>query len=113
MEQIILYGAIFVAMYFLMIRPQQKRAQAARDMLNTIEKGTHVVTIGGLHGIVEELNDDTVVLDCEGVYLTFERRAIGRIVPSTPETTEELSEQPEESTSEVSAEDVVTNLEQD
>ncbi|WP_080146110.1 preprotein translocase subunit YajC [Marinilactibacillus piezotolerans] len=68
--------------YFLMIRPQQKRAREAQDMLNSLQKGDSIVTIGGLHGVIDEVQADgkTVVVDCEGIYLTFERRAIARIV---------------------------------
>lgn len=73
---------IFVLMYFMMIRPQQKQAKKTQDMLNSLQKGDSVVTIGGLHGIIDEVNAEanTVVLDCEGIYLTFERRAIARVV---------------------------------
>ena len=73
---------IMGVMYFVMIRPQQKAAKKAQDMPNSLEKGDSVVTIGGLHGIIDEVNEDgkTIVLDCEGIYLTFERRAVSRIV---------------------------------
>lgn len=72
-------------MYFLMIRPQQKAAKKAQEMLDSLEKGDAVVTIGGLHGIIDEVSADekTIVLDCEGIYLTFERRAVSRIVEKT------------------------------
>ena len=72
-------------MYFLMIRPQQKAAKKAQEMLDSLEKGDAVGTIGGLHGIIDEVSADekTIVLDCEGIYLTFERRAVSRIVEKT------------------------------
>lgn len=84
--------------YFFMVRPQQKRAKEAQNMLNSLQKGDSVVTIGGLHGVIDEVSadDKTVVLDCEGIYLTFERRAIARIVTKAESvsnngaTTEEL-----------------------
>lgn len=68
--------------YFLMVRPQQKRAKEAQNMLNSLQKGDSIVTIGGLHGVIDEVTADnkTVVIDCEGIYLTFERRAVARIV---------------------------------
>lgn len=65
-----------------MIRPQQKQAKQRQQMLAQIEKGTKVVTIGGLHGIVDSLDAKTVVLDVEGVYLTFDRAAIRTVVPA-------------------------------
>ncbi len=72
----------FGAMYFLLIRPQKKQQEQVRNMLDSLEDGDSVVTIGGLHGVVDEINDvnNTIVLDCEGIYLTFERRAIARVV---------------------------------
>lgn len=97
MDNLLVFGIMLIAMYFLMIRPQQKRVKDAQDMLSKMQKGSRVVTIGGLHGVVEELNDTTVVLDCEGVYLTFERRAIATVQSVT---VEELK--PEESAVEVS-----------
>ncbi|MGB3160772.1 MAG: preprotein translocase subunit YajC [Carnobacterium sp.] len=75
------FAAIMGLMYFMMIRPQKKAADKTKDMLASMKKGDGVVTIGGLHGIIDELNeaDKTVVINCEGIFLTFERRAIARI----------------------------------
>lgn len=84
------YALLFGAMYFLMIRPQKKQAAKTQNMLNEMKPGDHVVTIGGLHGVIDEVNtsDNTIVLDCEGIFLTFERRAIARIKQSAPVTSE-------------------------
>ncbi len=73
--------AMFGIMYFLLIRPQKKQQEQVKDMLDSLAEGDSVVTIGGLHGIVDEVHETTktVVLDCEGIYLTFDRRAIARI----------------------------------
>lgn len=70
-----------VLIYFLTIRPQKKRQEEHKNMIQNLSKGDRVVTIGGLHGIVDEQDDvsQTVVIDCEGVYLTFEKRAIARV----------------------------------
>lgn len=105
------YGVLFGVMYFILIRPQKKQAQKTQDMLSQIKPGDKVVTIGGLHGIVEEINsdDNTVVLDCEGIFLTFEKRAISRISKVATITTDDAivetytateSEQTEEDKSE-------------
>lgn len=79
----------FGAMYFLLIRPQKKQQEQVRNMLDSLEEGDSVVTIGGLHGVVDEINDvnNTIVLDCEGIYLTFERRAIARVVSKAEAST--------------------------
>lgn len=85
--------ALMGIMYLLMIRPQQKRAKETQSMLSSLGKGDAIVTIGGLHGVVDEVVEDnnTVVIDCEGIYLTFERRAVARIVTKASGTqTEEL-----------------------
>ncbi|GAB2478776.1 preprotein translocase subunit YajC [Alkalibacterium psychrotolerans] len=90
-------------MYLLMIRPQQKKAKETQNMLSALQKGDAIVTIGGLHGIVDEVIDtnNTVVIDCEGIYLTFERRAVARIVTKasaagTPNAEELGTNTPEE-----------------
>lgn len=83
MLPIILLIAMMGAMYFMQ-RNQKKQAQDHLSRLKKLEKGTDVVTIGGLHGRVDEVNldDNTVVLDIDGVYLTFELLAIKTILAS-------------------------------
>ena len=77
---------VFVAMLglmFLMQCSQKKQAQKRMDSLNKLQKGYEVITIGGLYGTVDEVNTDkrTVVLDVDGVYLTFELTAIKTVLP--------------------------------
>ena len=77
---------VFVAMLglmFLMQHSQKKQAQKRMDSLNKLQKGYEVITIGGLYGTVDEVNTDkrTVVLDVDGVYLTFELTAIKTVLP--------------------------------
>lgn len=69
-------------MYFLLIRPQKQQQEKVQDMLANLEVDDSVATIGGLHGVIDEINEEaeTVVLDCEGIYLTFERRSIARVI---------------------------------
>jgi preprotein translocase subunit YajC len=55
-------GLALVAMYFLMIRPQRKQEKNRQQMLAQIDKNDHVVTIGGVKGIVYSVGDDDVVL---------------------------------------------------
>jgi preprotein translocase subunit YajC len=82
--------ALFALMYFMMIRPQRKQQQKRREQLSKIKPGDQVVTIGRLHGVVDEINDaeKTVTLDCDGIYLVFDLSAIAQvkqpaIAPST------------------------------
>jgi preprotein translocase subunit YajC len=53
---------MFAIMYFLMIRPQQKRQREHRQMLESLGKGDRVVTSGGIHGTIVGIKDDVVVL---------------------------------------------------
>lgn len=73
-------------MYFMIIRPQKNAAKAKQEMLENMKQGDHVVTVGGLHGVIDEIDrgDNVVVLDCEGVYLTFELFAIASVKRATP-----------------------------
>lgn len=86
---------MFGIMYFLLIRPQKKQQEKVKDMLDSLAVGDSITTIGGLHGIIDEIHDEakTVVLDCEGIYLTFERRAVSRI---TSKGTDGLAAEPED-----------------
>ncbi|NJD56833.1 MAG: preprotein translocase subunit YajC [Nitrospirae bacterium] len=53
---------IFVIFYFMLIRPQQKRAKEHKSMLENLKKGDKVVTSGGEYGVVEEVKTNTVIL---------------------------------------------------
>ena len=108
-------------MMYLTTSKQKKAMKAQQEKLNAIQPGDKVVTIGGLHGVVSELRttagNNTVLLDCEGIYLEFERQAIKTVIPGTgmdeavEETTEvsEVSQTPETTeTVETVVEEVVT-----
>ncbi|MBD2870425.1 preprotein translocase subunit YajC [Paenibacillus arenilitoris] len=80
---------MFAVFYFLLIRPQQKKQKQRTSMLNQLKKGDKISTIGGLHGTVVELTDDTVVLRVnDTTKMTFERSAINTIITSAPEVKE-------------------------
>lgn len=79
MEQygnIFLFGAMFVVMYFFMIRPQQKRAKAEKEFETGLKVGDKVITKSGLHGRVAELAERTIVLETMSGKLKMERSAI-------------------------------------
>ena len=57
---------LFVMMYFLTIRPQRKRQQEHQKMMQAIQRGDRVITIGGLYGTVESINEDSVTIKVEG-----------------------------------------------
>ena len=77
MPTIIMMVLLFVVFYFFMIRPQQKKAKDARKFRESLQKGAKVVTIGGLHGKVVDVNDKTVLLEVsDGVKMRFEKSAV-------------------------------------
>ncbi|MBF9142904.1 preprotein translocase subunit YajC [Hymenobacter properus] len=81
--QLIIPIAIGLVFYFFMVRPQQKRTADAKAFRQSLTKGSRIVTIGGLHGLVVDLTDDTVVVEVDrGVKLRFDRTAIAREVGS-------------------------------
>ena len=71
--------AIGLVLYFFMIRPQQKKASDTKKFRESLVKGARVITIGGLHGQIVEISDNTVLLEVErGVRLRFDRTAVAR-----------------------------------
>ena len=54
---------LFVIFYFLLIRPQQKRAKEHKEMVKRLEQGDNVVTTGGLHGRVTSVSEDTLTIE--------------------------------------------------
>lgn len=72
---------LVVVFYFMLLRPQRKREQERVKMLNSLKKGDKVVTIGGLHGSIVDLNEQKVTLKVnENSRLVFERSAINQVV---------------------------------
>ena len=60
---LVLIGGMFVLMYFLMIRPQNKQRKAEEEMRNNVEIGDDVVTIGGIVGKVVSTKDDALIIE--------------------------------------------------
>jgi preprotein translocase subunit YajC len=81
-ESFILIGLMFVVLYFLMIRPQMKRAKEHKTMIDALQKGDEVVTGGGVLGRVVRLNDNYVTLEiAERVEVQVQRPAIQLVLP--------------------------------
>jgi preprotein translocase subunit YajC len=79
----IMLGILIVGMYFLMIRPQQRRRREMQEMQSTIGPGDQVLTIGGLYGTVTAIDDESVTLEvAPGVTNRYARGAINRVVPT-------------------------------
>jgi preprotein translocase subunit YajC len=73
----IMMGLMILIFYFFMIRPQQKKAKDQKRFTEEIQKGDYVVTVGGAHGRVAELEGDTFILEVEkGGRIRFNKSAI-------------------------------------
>jgi preprotein translocase subunit YajC len=88
---IILMVLIFAVMYFIVIRPQSKRAKETQKMLAELKKGDEVVTTGGIIGRISGIKDAEITLQVqEGVRIRIQRSAVtGRLkTPTEPTKTE-------------------------
>ena len=63
---IIFLGLIFAVFYFLIIRPQRKRQKEHNELVQELRKGDNVITAGGIHGVIESVTDESVVIKVEG-----------------------------------------------
>ena len=74
---LILIGGIIVIFYFFMIRPQQKKQKDQKKFLSEIKKGDMAVTMGGIHGKVAAIEDDTILLEVDkGTKIKVEKSSI-------------------------------------
>ncbi len=74
--------ALLVGLYFLMIRPQSKRAKEHRDLVTKLGKGDEVITSGGILGKITNISDDFISLViAEGIEVKVQRNAISTVLP--------------------------------
>lgn len=73
-----------VLMYFMMIRPEQKRKKEQANLLSAIKVGESVVLLSGMHGIISALDEKTVTVRAGDGNLVFDRSAVARIVRDEP-----------------------------
>ncbi|MES2150869.1 MAG: preprotein translocase subunit YajC [Pseudomonadota bacterium] len=73
---------MFVVMYFLMIRPQQKRAKEQKSMMDALAKGDEVITAGGILGKVSKVNDTYITIEiATGTEVVIQKSAITTLLP--------------------------------
>lgn len=71
---------IFAVFYFFIIRPQRKRQQEHEEMVQALKKGDKIVTIGGIHGTITRIDDDSVLAQVDNnVKLRFDKNAIANV----------------------------------
>ena len=63
---------LFIAMYFLMIRPQKKKDKQIQDMRNSLQVGDEIVTIGGIYGKIVKTKDETIIIAVGADKVKFE-----------------------------------------
>ncbi|MEN9304012.1 MAG: hypothetical protein RL264_2441 [Bacteroidota bacterium] len=77
-QSLVMIGAMILVFYFFMIRPQQKKQKELRKFRESLKPKDKVVTIGGIHGIILEVNDTTVLLQIEGAKIRVEKSAVSQ-----------------------------------
>jgi len=78
---LIMFAAIFAIFYFMIIRPQQKRAKEREKLLSNIEKGDKIVTTGGVHATIVGIEEKTVLIEiAPNIKIKIERSAIGNVI---------------------------------
>jgi preprotein translocase subunit YajC len=89
---IIFLLALPVLMYFLLIRPQQKRMREQKDLLSAVQEGDEIMTTGGIYGYVNAVEDDTIWLEiAEGIEVRLAKGAVMKRIPPTETPTDDAT----------------------
>ena len=91
---LILLAAMFALLWVLLIRPQRRKQMEQQQLLSGIEPGDEVLTVGGIYGIVQEIDeeDDLIVEIAEGIRVRVARRAVAGVVKPEEEADEDGAE---------------------
>jgi len=87
---LILLAAMFVLLWAFLIRPQRRKQQEQQQLLASVEPGDEILTVGGIYGIVTEIDDedDLIVEIAEGIQVRIARRAVAGVEKPEDETDE-------------------------
>jgi preprotein translocase subunit YajC len=81
-EQLVLFGGLFVLMYFMLIRPQQKRAKEHKRLVTALAKGDELVTNGGLLGRVRKVGESFLTVEiADGIEVKIQKQSVATLVP--------------------------------
>ena len=81
-EMLIMIGIFFAIMYFMIIRPQQKRQKEHKSLMDSLTKGDEVVTNRGMMGKIKAVSDDVVRIElAENVIIKVQKHAIASVLP--------------------------------
>ena len=86
MGYLIVLIALFALMWLLLIRPQRRRQREQAQLQETLEPGTEILTAGGIHGVVRELEDEIVHVEiAPDIVVRLDRRAVAAVEAEEPE----------------------------
>lgn len=86
---LLFYGAIFAVVYFFFIRPQSQKAKDAKLFVDEIKKGDKVVTNSGIHAVVDEVSDTTLMIRIDShVRVKIEKSSISAELSKVVQTTD-------------------------
>jgi len=81
-ESMLLIGAMFAVLYFLMIRPQMKRAKEHKTMVDALQKGDEVVTAGGILGRISKVGEGYLSIEiAPNTEIQVQRAAVQTVLP--------------------------------
>ena len=82
---LLMIGLLFLVMWFTMIRPQAKQAKAHRELVAGLNKGDRVVTVGGIHGTIRQVDERSILLEVDGgTKLRVDKGKVGYTLSDTP-----------------------------
>ena len=82
MELIFMIGIFFLIMYFLVIRPQNKRNKEQKNLLASLESGDEVITTGGILGKIVKISESLIQIEVQkGVVVTLQKQGVSSVVP--------------------------------
>lgn len=89
------FALIFLVMYLLIIRPQSKKQKNHRNMLANIGKGEKVISAGGIHGTVVQVNNKTILVKVgDNTKIEFNKESIATIVKDSPQNDSPAEKKP-------------------
>ena len=109
---ILMLVVLFALMYFLMIRPENKRKKQAQEMRDSLKKGDVITTIGGVVGKIVSVNNDTIVIETseDRVRIEFTKWAVSNVGVQTGEQPSKDSKDSKKKEKEVLPEDPVDEI---
>ncbi len=82
MTSLIFFGGMILIFYFILIRPQSKRAKEHRELVGGLSKGNEVITNGGILGKITDASEQYVIIEiADNVQITIQRAAVATVLP--------------------------------